>query len=48
MQKRLRQICKKYTVVLKTYPEKQLGHTEKKDGARTVPFGNRFDKLCPF
>ncbi len=22
--------------------------TEKKDGAKTVPFGNRFEKWCPF
>ncbi len=27
-------------------PGKQ--HTEKKDGAKTVPFGNRFEKWCPF
>ncbi len=23
-------------------------YTEKKDGAKTVPFGNRFEKWCPF
>ncbi len=32
------------------HPEilQQLTHTGKKDGAKTVPFGNRFEKWCPF
>ncbi len=42
-------IIMQFITDLAEIPIKVVHHiTEKKDGAKTVPFGNRFEKWCPF